>query len=47
MTRYVLIICTVLSFASCGTARGVLDGTGTMLEGVAVDLRSAGEMFGK
>ena len=47
MARYALIFCTVLTVASRGTARGVLDGTGTVLEGVATDLRSAGNMFGR
>ncbi|MDB4111268.1 hypothetical protein N9571_01740 [Yoonia sp.] len=47
MTRTALIFCAVLTVASCGTTRGVLDGTGTMLEGVAMDLRSAGNMFGR
>ena len=47
MTRAALIICAVLAVASCGTTRGVLDGTGTVLEGVAMDLRSAGAMFGR
>ncbi len=47
MARYALIFCTVLTVASCGTARGVLDGTGTVLEGMAQDLRSAGSVFAR
>jgi len=35
----------VFALSSCGTTRGVLHGTGTMLEGIATDLRSAGGLF--
>lgn len=43
--KTVMIFCTVLLLCSCGTARGVLNGGGTVLEGVATDLRSAGSML--
>ena len=37
-----LIIFFITALFSCGTARGVLYGTGTVLEGVASDVRSVG-----
>tara|TARA_B100001057_G_scaffold39647_1_gene35667 strand:+ start:85 stop:261 length:177 start_codon:yes stop_codon:yes gene_type:complete len=38
-----LILLLILTFVtSCGTARGVLYGTGTVLEGMATDARSVG-----
>ena len=32
----------ILFLQSCGTARGILYGTGTVLEGVATDVRTVG-----
>jgi len=32
----------LFTITSCGTARGVLYGTGTVLEGVATDVRTVG-----
>ena len=32
----------IFGITSCGTARGVLYGTGTVLEGMATDARSVG-----
>jgi hypothetical protein len=32
----------IMFLGSCGTARGVLYGTGTVLEGMATDARSVG-----
>jgi hypothetical protein len=43
--KKLLMLCTLLLLCSCGTARGVLNGGGTVLEGVATDLRSAGSML--
>tara|TARA_B100000674_G_C37283766_1_gene664503 strand:- start:1 stop:156 length:156 start_codon:yes stop_codon:yes gene_type:complete len=34
-----LLMCILLS---CGTARGILYGTGTVLDGVATDVRTVG-----
>ena len=45
MTRLVLALSAAFAVSSCGTAKGVFDGTGTVLEGVATDLRSAGNIF--
>jgi hypothetical protein len=45
--KTVMMICTVLVISSCGTARGVLNGGGTVLEGVATDLRSVGSVLGR
>ena len=41
LNRMVFIILIVVS-NSCGTAKGVLYGTGTVLEGMAVDARAIG-----
>ena len=32
----------ILFLQNCGTARGILYGTGTVLEGVATDVRTVG-----
>ena len=45
-TIFIMIIA-VTSLAGCSTTRGILDGSGTVLEGVAKDLRSAGDMLGR
>ena len=42
MKNIIILLCTTLLLASCGTTRGVFDGTGTVLEGIATDFRSAG-----
>ena len=39
--RIMLTFCTIVVLSGCGTATGLLDGTSTVLEGVATDLRSA------
>ena len=43
--KKLLMLFSVLLLVSCGTARGVLDGGGSVLEGVATDLRSLGSML--
>lgn len=43
--KYYLTITTLLLLVSCGTASGILNGTGEMLEGVARDVRGAGDYF--
>ena len=40
--KYFVLLLTLTFFTSCGTARGVLYGTGTVLEGMATDARSVG-----
>ncbi|MFL2764824.1 MAG: hypothetical protein ACJ0DF_01890 [Paracoccaceae bacterium] len=40
--KYFVLLLTLTWFTSCGTARGVLYGTGTVLEGMATDARSVG-----
>ena len=40
--RILVIIFILYSLTSCGTAKGVLYGTGTVLEGVATDVRTVG-----
>ena len=42
LIRNLLLICILSSAVSCGTARGVLYGTGAVLEGVAMDAQSVG-----
>jgi predicted small secreted protein len=42
-----VILFAATSLTGCGTTRGILDGTGTVLEGAAKDLRSAGDMLGR
>jgi len=44
MKVFILLIC-VSVISSCGTTKGVLYGAGTVLEGVASDMRSAGGLF--
>ena len=45
-TIFVMIIAATC-LTGCGTTRGILDGTGTVLEGAAQDLRSVGDMLGR
>ena len=40
--RVILLFLLIFGTTSCGTARGVLYGTGTVLEGVATDVRTVG-----
>jgi len=40
--RAFFLIFLIFGNTSCGTARGVLYGTGTVLEGMATDARSVG-----
>ena len=47
MKTILVMIIAATSLTGCGTTRGILDGTGTVLEGVAKDLRSAGDMLGR
>ena len=44
-TQYIIIM--ILSFLlfSCGTVNGTLNGTGSVLEGVASDARQLGNVF--
>ncbi|MCL7407149.1 hypothetical protein MWN63_14295 [Paradonghicola geojensis] len=45
MLRVILAVSVLMVLASCGTTRGVLDGTGSVLEGMAADVRSLGGML--
>jgi len=45
--KNIILLCTTLLLASCGTTSGVLEGAGTVFEGVATDLRSAGNMLNR
>ena len=42
LTRLIISLLLVSILIGCGTARGVLYGTGTVLEGVATDVRTVG-----
>jgi hypothetical protein len=41
-TRVITSLLLMCILMSCGTARGVLYGTGTVLEGMATDVRTVG-----
>ena len=45
MHKIALLLTAVLLLSSCGTAKGFLDGTGSVLEGMATDVRSLGGML--
>ena len=45
MLRVILAFSVLILLSSCGTTRGVLDGTGSVLEGMAADVRSLGGML--
>lgn len=45
LMKYYLTITALLLLVSCGTASGLLNGTGEILEGVARDVRGAGGYF--
>ena len=47
MRAIFVMIIAATSLDGCGTTRGILDGSGTVLEGVAKDLRNAGDMLGR
>ena len=43
MFKKVFFTSLVLLLGSCGTTKGVLDGAGSVLEGLASDVRSVGD----
>ena len=45
LMKYYLTITALLLLVSCGTASGLLNGTGQILEGMARDARGAGGYF--
>ncbi|MDR9483497.1 MAG: hypothetical protein RI538_12085 [Salibaculum sp.] len=47
MKLTVLLILAAVTLSGCGTIQGMFDGTGRVIEGVAEDLRSAGNMVGR
>ena len=42
MKRIILVLALATTLAGCGTVRGVLNGAGTVFEGVAEDFHSVG-----
>ena len=45
MKNIIGITLITLTLSSCGTAQGVMNGVGEVLNGMAVDARSAGSLF--
>ena len=45
MRRSFLAIACALTLSACGTAQGVMNGVGEVLNGMAVDARSLGSLF--
>ena len=43
MFKKVFFTSLILLLSSCGTTKGVLDGAGSILEGLASDVRSVGD----
>lgn len=46
MTRVILVLALTTALTGCGTVRGVLNGAGTVFEGVAEDFHSVGGWLG-
>ena len=44
-TKLILMLILSLMLSSCGTVNGALNGTGSVLEGVASDVRQLGSVF--
>ena len=44
-TKLVIMLISCLILFSCGTVNGTLNGTGSVLEGVASDARQLGNIF--
>jgi hypothetical protein len=45
MKNLILLFVFILSVTACGTIKGTLDATGSVLEGVATDARGLGSLF--
>lgn len=45
MKKIIGITLITLTLSSCGTAQGVMNGVGEVLNGMAVDARSVGSLF--
>lgn len=44
-TQLIILLVSSLLLISCGTVNGTLNGTGSVLEGVATDARRLGNVF--
>ena len=44
-TKILIMLITSLILFSCGTVNGTLNGTGSVLEGIATDARQLGNVF--
>lgn len=43
--RFIIIFISTFILVSCGTVNGTLNGTGSVLEGIASDARQLGDIF--
>jgi len=43
--RFIMILILSFILSSCGTVNGTLNGTGSVLEGIASDARQLGNVF--
>ena len=43
--RFFVILALMATLGACGTTKGVLDGTGSVLEGMAADVRAASDLL--
>ena len=43
--RFSVILALMATLGACGTTKSVLDGTGSVLEGMAVDVRAAVDLL--
>ncbi len=44
-TKLIIMLISILMLFSCGTVNGTLNGTGSVLEGIASDARQLGNIF--
>jgi predicted small secreted protein len=47
MKKLILFLSLAMFMTSCGTAEGVMNGTGSVLEGMATDFRGLGYLFSR
>ena len=47
MKKLILFLSIAMFMTSCGTTEGVMYGTGSVLEGMATDIRGLGDLFSR
>jgi hypothetical protein len=47
MKKLILFFSIAMFMTSCGTTKGVLNGSGSVLEGMATDFRDLGDLFSR